>query len=64
MTVASMYVRKMYRAEQRGVASELLRLVVNEQALDGKGSLLLSTCGTSISQCRWDHACARGSAGG
>ena len=31
--------------EQRGVAPELLRLIVNEQALDGKGSLLLPACG-------------------
>ena len=31
--------------EQRGVAPELLRLIVNEQTLDGKGSLLLPACG-------------------
>ena len=31
--------------EQRGVASELLRLIVKDQALDDKGSLLLPVCG-------------------
>ena len=35
--------------EQRGVAPELLRLIVNEQALDGKGSLLLPACSIGAS---------------
>ena len=40
-------VKRLGRAigELRGVAPELLRLIVNEQALDNKGSLLLPACG-------------------
>ena len=44
--------------EQRGVAPELLRLIVAEQALDNKS--VAAPC--LRHRCRWrDHACARGS---
>ena len=36
--------------DRRGVAPELLRLIVNEQALDGKGSLLLPACGIGANE--------------
>ena len=36
--------------DQRGVAPKLLRLIVNEQALDGKGSLRLPACGIGANE--------------
>ena len=36
--------------EQRGIAPELLRLIGNDQPLDGKESLLLSACGISAGE--------------